>query len=182
MTEFQQKIVGMGTDGATVNRGDKGGVKAKKCEDMPWLIFNWCLAHQLEFVLKSVLKCSSFDKLNELHQKIHTLCNKSSKKLRELNEIDEMLLGEGLQFRQGKEVCWLSHKISMLRKYLVGIYITHLQNVVEDPSYQAADRPKVKGYIASWSSATTLVNLCFFLDVLNPVKILSLSLLILFRQ
>ena len=47
--------------------------------------------------------------------------------------------------------------------------------MVEDPSYQAADRAKVKAYIASWSSATTLVNLCFFLDVLNPVEILSLS-------
>ena len=185
ITEFQQKIVGMGADGATVNRGDKGGVKAKMCEDMPWLIFNWCLAHRLELALKSALKGSSFDKLNELLQKIHALYNKSPKKLRELKEIGEMLSGEGLEFRQGKGVKpvrasgtrWLSHKMSALRKYLekFGVYITHLQNVVEDPSYQVADRAKVKAYIASWSSATTLVNLCFFLDVLNPVEILSLS-------
>ena len=64
ITKLQQKIVGMGADGATVNRGDNGGVKAKMCEDMPWLIFNWCLAHRLELALKSALKGSSFDKLD----------------------------------------------------------------------------------------------------------------------
>ena len=68
--------------------------------------------------------------------------------------------------------------MSVLRKYLgkFGVYVTHLPNVVEEPSYQAADPAKVERYIASWSSpSTTMVNLCFFLDVLTPVEFLSVS-------
>ena len=173
----------MGADGASVNRGDKGGVNAKMCEDMPWLIFNWCLAHRLELALKAALKGSSFDKLDNLFKKIHSLYKKSPKKLRELKEINEMVLVEGSEFRKrakpvrATRTRWLSHKMSALRKYLekFGVYITHLQNVVVDPSYQAADRAKVKGYITSWSSAATLLNLCFFLDLLSPTESLSLN-------
>ena len=74
------KNIRMGADGATVNRGDvKGGVKTKICEDMLWLIFNWRLVHRLELALKSALKGSSFDKLDEMLHKIHAVYNKSQK-------------------------------------------------------------------------------------------------------
>ena len=41
ITQFKSKLIGYGADGASVNRGDKNGVRAKLQEMCPWLIFNW---------------------------------------------------------------------------------------------------------------------------------------------
>ena len=46
-TEFKHKVTGLGADGASVNREDKSSVKTK-FQKMSWLIFGWCMAHQLE--------------------------------------------------------------------------------------------------------------------------------------
>ena len=40
-----KKLVALGSDGASVNSGDKGGVCKIMSDDMPWLLFMWCLAH-----------------------------------------------------------------------------------------------------------------------------------------
>lgn len=48
--EFKIQMVGLGADGASVNREDKSSVKIKLQEDMPWLLFVWCMAHKLDAV------------------------------------------------------------------------------------------------------------------------------------
>ena len=39
-------MVGLGADGASINRGDKAIVKSKFRKDMTWLVFGWCMAHR----------------------------------------------------------------------------------------------------------------------------------------
>ena len=45
---FYEKLVGFGSEGASVNKGDKEGVKAILKRKNPWLSFGWCVAHRFE--------------------------------------------------------------------------------------------------------------------------------------
>lgn len=49
-------MVSMGCDGANVNMGATGGVKALLVKEMPWIVVFWCLADRLELAIKDALK------------------------------------------------------------------------------------------------------------------------------
>ena len=49
------KLVGYGSDGASVNCGKKEGIKTILQNDCEWLTFGWCVAHCLELALKDSL-------------------------------------------------------------------------------------------------------------------------------
>ena len=49
---YQKTLIGLGADGATVNRGTKEGVVAILQRDVPWLVCVWYVAHRLEPSLK----------------------------------------------------------------------------------------------------------------------------------
>ena len=76
---------------ASVNRGDKSSVKTKFQEDMPWLVFGWCMAHKLELYIQDALKMTYFDKVDELVLRICYLYKRLPKKLRELSEIHDLV-------------------------------------------------------------------------------------------
>ena len=97
---FYQKLVGFGADGASVNRGDKEGVKAIMRRENPWLNFGWCVSHRLELALKDALKGTSFDAVDNLILRLHYLYKKSPKKLRQLQELVDAY-EEGDEFEYG---------------------------------------------------------------------------------
>ena len=70
------KLVGLGADGASVNNGDKSSVKTKLREEIPWLIFGWCMAHKLELGIKDALKGTFFDEVEEMLLRIYYLYKK----------------------------------------------------------------------------------------------------------
>ena len=43
--DFMAKLVGFGSDGASVNTGKKEGVKSLIQHENPWITFGWCIAH-----------------------------------------------------------------------------------------------------------------------------------------
>ncbi len=48
-------LVGAGTDGASVNVGAHGGMKAKLQSGSPWRFSSWCFAYRLELACKDAL-------------------------------------------------------------------------------------------------------------------------------
>ena len=93
-----KKLVGFGADGASVNRGDKEGVKAILKRENPWLNFGWCVAHRLELALKDALKGTSFDEVDNVILRLHYLYKKSPKKLRQLKELVEIYEEEEFEY------------------------------------------------------------------------------------
>ena len=73
---FENKLVGFAADGASVNHGDKDGVIGLLKSTLPWIIYIWCVAHQLELSLKDALKRTVFDDVDNvllrLRQKAET--------------------------------------------------------------------------------------------------------------
>ena len=88
-----EKMVLLGSDGASVNSGKNSGLIKLFQEELPWLSFIWCSSHRLELTLK--------DALNDYMEPVETssmhlfyLYKQSSKKHRELKILYELLQGQ----------------------------------------------------------------------------------------
>ena len=170
-------MVGLGADGVSVNRGLKSSVKTKFREDIPWLVFGWCIAHKLELGVQDALKGTYFDKVDKLLLHNYYLYKQSPKKLRELSDIHD-LVKESIEFDtlgikpvKASGNCWIVHKVGALRKLLdkYSIYIIHLQSLCTDKSYLEKERSKFKGCLKQLQSIKMLVNIAYYIDVLEPI-------------
>ena len=186
ITNHNNKLIGFGADGASVNRGNKNGVKEKLREIMPWLIFNWCFSHRLELAIEEALKGTGFGDVDEMRLGLYYLYDKSPKKLSELTElfqhmkdtqVDDFKLGTVKPIR----ACgtrWISHKLAAIRvafdKY--GLFISHIKEMSQDKSYASSARAKMTGYLRSWNRTAMIVKLGFYIDMLEPISKLSLAL------
>ena len=53
-------------------------------EEMPWIVFVWCMAHRLELAFQDALKDTFFDEIDDMILKIFYLYQKSPKKLKKI--------------------------------------------------------------------------------------------------
>ena len=182
--QLQASLIGLGADGASVNSGDAGGVKALMLREKPWLIFVWCMAHRLELALKDALVGTYFaDKVDNMLLRIYYLYYKSPKKLRELKDIYDLMRetmefdSDGVRPYRACGTRWIAHKLKAMDRIFdkFGLYISHLEKVISDKTYTGKMRAKVKGYLRDWKSTKMLVNLAFYMDILEPFRKLSLA-------
>ncbi|KAJ8310550.1 hypothetical protein KUTeg_012415 [Tegillarca granosa] len=73
---WKEKVVGFGSDGASVNLGFKGGVAALLKHDVPHLISVHCVAHRLELAANNAIKHHAFmsdlqDMLQNVYKQYH---------------------------------------------------------------------------------------------------------------
>jgi hypothetical protein len=173
------KLVGFGADGASVNSGNKNGVKALLEKNSPWLVYTWCVAHKLELALKDALNGTRFDSVDDMLAKLYSLYHKSPKKMHELKQLHDLLdfdFEEGaVKPKRASGTRWIEFKLSALRIVLdkYGVYIQHLENLSSDKDVPGKDRQKIKGYLQQWKSSHMLLNVALFIDVLHPAAILS---------
>ena len=59
--DYTERLVGLGADGPNVHNGNTESVKTIMREEMPWLVFIWCMAHRLELAIEHALKGTIFD-------------------------------------------------------------------------------------------------------------------------
>ena len=182
--QLQASLIGLGADGASVNSGDAGGVKALMLREKPWLIFVWCMAHRLELALKDALVGTYFaDKVDNMLLRIYYLYYESPKKLRELRDIYDLMRettefdSDGVRPYRACGTRWIAHKLKAMERIFdkFGLYISHLEKVISDKTYTGKMRAKVKGYLRDWKSSKMLVNLAFYMDILEPFRKLSLA-------
>ena len=86
------KLVGFGSDGASVNSGKKEGIITLLQNEKKCVSFGWCVAHRLELALKDSLSGTSFDCVDEVILNIYYLYKKSPKKLRQLKELVTIII------------------------------------------------------------------------------------------
>ena len=98
--EGQPVLVGVGTDGATVNVARQNGLRGQMQRVLPWLFWSWCYAHRLELACKDAFTSSLFSSLQEMLLRLYYLYEKSSKKSSDLAVIVEDLK-RGFDLSQG---------------------------------------------------------------------------------
>lgn len=86
--DWKRKLVGSGTDGASVMRGHRTGVVARMKVEISHLVDIHCVAHKLELgILDAIKHDRELEKAKELLQGIYRHYHFSTKAVRELKEI-----------------------------------------------------------------------------------------------
>ena len=92
MPDWKTKLVGFGSDGASVNLGKRNGVAALLTADVPFLVVVHCVAHRLERgILDAIKENARLKKLQEILIFLYKQYHYSPKALRELRTIAEAL-------------------------------------------------------------------------------------------
>ena len=177
-------LVGGGTDGASVNVAQHGGMKGKLQHALPWLMWSWCYAHRLELACKGAFTSTLFKDIEEMLLCLYYLYHKSPKKCRDLvaviddlKEVFELPRGGNLPIHsQGSR--WIDHKRKALLRVIdrYGAYVSHLSTLTEDTSLKSEDRARIKGYVARWMQYRTILGCALYADILKPAAVLSLCL------
>ena len=87
---YLNKLVGYGSDGVSVNRGAKEGIKTILQRDNKGLTFGWCVVQKLKLASKMHLRVLHSMTLNQLLLRLYYLYEKSPKKLRHLKQLSEL--------------------------------------------------------------------------------------------
>ena len=124
-------LIGLGTDGATVNIGAHNGLRGQMQRALPWLFWCWCYAHRLELAYKAAFSSSLFESIEQMLLRLYYLYEKSPKKSRELDDITTDLkqvfdLSKG--GNRPLRSCgtrWVTHKRKALQRLVdrYGVYI-----------------------------------------------------------
>ena len=177
MTESHTKLAGFNVDGASVNTGIHKGSAQLLCESSPCLNVVHCFNHRLGLAIKDVFKATFFEDVDTMLNKLYYLYRKSPKRLQKLCEFSEVYEKSKPRPAKANGTHWIYHKFSSLNIFLknYGIFITHLESLTNTDS-QALKHHKIKGYAKKWQYANFPLHFAMYLDVLVPLKVLSVSL------
>ena len=177
-------LIGVGTDGASVNIAEQNGMKGTMQRELPWLFWAWCYAHRLELACKDSFTSEVFKNINEMLLRLYYLYSKSPKKLRELTDVVSDLK-EVFKFPEGGDAPirsqgsrWISHKRQALQRITdrYGAYVAHLTTLSNDSSINSTDRARLKGYLLKWQEGKILIGCALYVDALKALSLLSKAL------
>ena len=108
--------------------------------------------------------------------KLFYLYRKSPKRLRELKVFGEIYDQSVPKPYKSYGTRWIAHKIKAMENVLnnYGIYIKHLESLAHTDS-QALKRAEIQGEAKKWKNAKFPIHLALYIDVLTPLKVLSLG-------
>lgn len=178
LSQWKEKIVGFGSDGAAVMIGRKGGVTALMKEEIPYLVDIHCLAHKLELGALDGLK--SNPQLNAVKEMLHGIYkqyHQSPKAWRELRSVAETLEEEVLKPVNIGGTRWLPHLhralTSVTRSY--GPLVAHFEHVVETKSSSAEMVGRARHISRHLKDFKSLQFVFLLLDILEELSRLSLK-------
>ena len=148
ITSFEEKLVGLNVDGASVNTGKHKGFAARIKKSAPWLNVVHCFNHRLELSIKDALEqIPSFQTINEFLLKLYYLYHKNPKRLRLLYELSEEEGKSAQKLTKVGGTRWVDHKYTAMERALqnYGIYMECVEEFTETDS-QASMRDELKGY------------------------------------
>ena len=114
---WKEKLVSLGTDGASVNVGAQGGLGAVLKKDIPYLLQVHCVAHRLELAVLDA--CKNVDYIETFQVTVKTLLKfycRSGKRLNQLSSIGDGVLNETVKsFGSWNPVRWIASKYRVIK-------------------------------------------------------------------
>ncbi|XP_023930781.1 zinc finger protein 862-like [Lingula anatina] len=174
--EWRAKMIGFGSDGASVMTGKTNGVAAILQRDVPWLVQIHCLAHRLELAIKDCLKDTYMDEIVNILVSVYYFYKGSPKRLRELESIADIMDEQFLKPERANGTRWVEHKqkaLAKLEKTWRSI-VVHLESYASDMTNRAEDRAKARGINNRLLQYKVVLYMHFLLDVFDQMSQLSL--------
>ena len=174
---WKEKVVGGGSDGASVNIGVNNSVATRLSENRPYVLNVHCVAHRLELGVLNAIKTNPLlVTVHDMLKKIYKHYHYSPKAIRELKTIAESLDEKCFKPTNLQGTRWIPH-ISTALKCLLKNYVvilSHFEHVS-----QSKATPEVVGrakYLANKLRDYKLLQFMFFMDdLLHIVSDLSLK-------
>ena len=177
-----RKLIGINTDGASVNMGKKAGaiklIKDRIDEELDqsceqYMTVVHCIAHNLELaVCDSKKGCPYLDKFEETLKGIFRFYYYSPKKRRELYDIAASLDKELKHYGGVQQVRWVASQNRALRALLENYEVTCI-HLGEIGTKSIDDAAKARGYLQQLKTKRFLCFLHFMLDWTNLLRNVS---------
>ena len=87
---MKKKNIEFTSDGASINHGEQNSVKTVLREKSPWLVFSWCMAHQLELALGEAFCDTEIKTIDNMLLRNFYMYQKGPKKLGEIRELHDI--------------------------------------------------------------------------------------------
>ena len=164
------RLCGLGSDGASVMLGRRGGVSRLLKDKIPFLVSNHCIAHRLALACgQAANEIPYLKKFKDILDQIYRFYKYSPVRTAGLKEIQDVLNDPRLNLTQAKDVRWLSHDraVSHLRKCFQSVLVSLEREAQERNSAEAA------GLVSFVKKYKFVAALYMFSDVLPPLAGLS---------
>ncbi|XP_046841812.1 zinc finger protein 862-like [Xenia sp. Carnegie-2017] len=176
ITNFESKLAATGLDGASFNMGRNTGLEARLKEVAPWLTVVHCFNHRLEFAAADAFNATFFAQVDGIMRQLFSLYQKSPKKLRELKKLAEVYGETVYKPIKASGTRWIDHKVRATKVFLenYGMYMQHLEQAAT--TSPDAQKQKINGFLAKWKDARFPMYASIFVDIIGPLRVLSLGL------
>ena len=176
LVNFSSKPYGFNVDGASVNMGIHRGLGVLLPENAPWSTIVHRFNHRFELAIKDAFVGTFFDEIHSFLIKLFYLCKKSSKRLQELHQFGKIYETSIPRPAKVGGTSWMVHKFRAMAILLenYGIFISHLESLAHTDS-QSLKKAETEGYVKKLKYAKFPLHLAIYLDVLTPLKVLSVS-------
>ena len=113
--DIHKQLVALGSDGASVMLGCRGGVSTLLKERIPYLISNHCVAHRLALVCgQAADEIPYLKKFKSILHQLYKFYQYSAVRTAGIRAIQDVLNDPQLKLTQAKDVRWLSHEKAVI--------------------------------------------------------------------
>lgn len=168
--DMRNRLCGLGSDGASVMLGARGGVSKLLKDRVPFLAAHHCIAHRLALACgQSADEISYLKRFKSVLDQLYRFYSNSAVRTAGLRAIQEVLDDPHLKLTQAKDVRWLSHEraVSHLRQCFTSVILSLDKEGTENNCAEAA------GLCTFIRSYNFIASLYMFSDVLPPLASLS---------
>ena len=176
---WKNRAVAMGSDGAPVMLGDRGGVFALLKQEIPHLIKVHCIAHRLELAFAdTLLAVPEFKDIKDMLQGIWKQYHCSPKAVRELKEVAESMEVRAYKAVKADGTRWVPHLQQALSVLLFKNYkvvVMHLQHATEVRDSSAQMQGRAWKYSGKLANFKFLPLMHLLLDIVEGISKVSLA-------
>ncbi|XP_076113346.1 zinc finger protein 862-like [Mytilus galloprovincialis] len=168
-----ENMCALGSDGASVMLGRKGGVAALLKESVPTLIANHCVAHRLALASSQAAAAVAYlKKFKAIVEQLYRFYQYSAVRMAALHHIQEILQEPVIKITEAKAVRWLSHDkaVQSIRRCFPSIITSLEREAKERGDAQALG---LATFVQKFDFIATLYMVC---DLLPPLSQLSKAL------
>ena len=179
LQNWKEKLIGFGSDGASVNLGIRGGVAALIKHDVPHLVITHCVAHRLELAANGAIKNHKIMKdVQDILQYLYKHYQYSPKALRELKQLGEALEEKVIKPTKLAGTRWLPHIFRALEVLCKNykVLLTHFEHIRQARTGSSEVQGRATFISKKLKSYKFLHNMYFIFDILKVLSVLSLKL------
>ena len=162
--EYNEKLVSVTADGASVNTGKLSGLMTRFASTRVWLVRIHCVNHRIELAVKDAFtKVNNFNEIDEFYQNNFNLLKNSGKIRAEVIAAGNVLGIQHYTLAKITGTRFVGHRRNAFTALLNDwpLFAVAYENVVSDPKTKSETKAKVSGLLKKFHSLQIFgPNLC----------------------